>query len=242
MNKKQLDSALEQLDARYIDEAVGTEGSPAVQRRRRRERFVSSPWTRLTAACLGVAVLLTAAVVLPGIAEHYRGDTPGEGHNTPGAQVSEDTSDIEPIHTDIGWVYEIDPSALAAWDASVAKMQLTDEQLQLGTRELVDAIVKSDYFKMIALYSSDVQLKVTHYALWRSDLNGLRELETREDAAEALCAAYAEYHPNGYRADQPLHFEADVVLLSILFSEPYVSSLTEEQAEFLGGVPIRAGE
>lgn len=240
MNKKQLDSALEQLDARYIDEAVAAEGSPAVQRRRRRERFMSSPWTRLTAACFGVVILLTAAVVLPGIAEHYRGDTPGGGHNTPGAQVSEDTSSIEPIHNDIGWCYDIDPQE--AWDAVVATTQLTEEQLQLGTRELVDAIVKSDYFKMVAMFSSNTYMKVTAYALWSSDLNGLRELETREDAAEVLCAAYAEYHPNGYRADQPLYFEADVVLLSILFSEPYVSSLTEEQAEFLGGVPIRAGE
>lgn len=72
MKKLELKNSLDQIDRRFIDEAL----EPSEARQRKAPRLASSPWGRLCAACLCVAVILTAALVLPGIAEYHRGTQP----------------------------------------------------------------------------------------------------------------------------------------------------------------------
>ncbi len=72
MNKNKLKQALDAMDQRYIDEAFASFETPRSRRRYQKEKLLSLPWVRLSAACVCVAGLLTAGIVLPGIADYHR--------------------------------------------------------------------------------------------------------------------------------------------------------------------------
>lgn len=72
MNKNKLKQALDAMEQRYIDEAFASFETPRSRRRYQKEKLLSLPWVRLSAACVCVAGLLTAVIVLPGIADYHR--------------------------------------------------------------------------------------------------------------------------------------------------------------------------
>lgn len=385
MNKHELKNSLDQIDRRFIDEAL----EPSVPRRRVASNFMTSPWGRLCAACLCVAVILTAALVLPGIAEYHRGTPPEPGHSDVGDSAIEkleptvsdpnlyeflrklpggvtfyfpkklpvgysvvsfeyftlgesagqsswvtvtytdgteavakyehtitveticydsaenakrvfETQYGEYVNSDgiairyssgedatseagdeiissqpvrlaqLTWVagdhfivrmqmpaiqnmldyidmkYKVsidgdgiplDPEAQKAHSEMVSKMQLTEEQLALDTPQLLEAILDSDYLYYQSIFSSQMPPYIGYYSLWLRDLNGFAELETREDAVEALLAYYAKVHPNGFYADSWSVDRADVYVRTILAegaSGAFYASLTEEQKRFVG--------
>lgn len=70
MKKQQLKDALDGIDQRYIDEAL----SPATPRHSAVRRMTASPWFKTAAACVGLSVLLSAAVIAPAVIEKFRGN------------------------------------------------------------------------------------------------------------------------------------------------------------------------
>lgn len=77
--------------------------------------------------------------------------------------------------------------AYAAPDRS--EYQLTDEQLDLPTAELIDCILNYPYLVDLNISSSP---DVDAYSILRESFNGLAELETREDAASEMAHKFAE--------------------------------------------------
>lgn len=70
MKKQQLKDALDGIDQRYIDEAL----APATPRHSAVRRMTASPWFKTAAACVGLSVLLSAAVITPAVIEKFRGN------------------------------------------------------------------------------------------------------------------------------------------------------------------------
>lgn len=73
MKKQQLKDALDGIDQRYIDEALAP-ATPATPRHSAVRRMTASPWFRTAAACVGLSVLLSAAVIAPAVIEKFRGN------------------------------------------------------------------------------------------------------------------------------------------------------------------------
>lgn len=73
MKKQQLKDALDGIDQRYIDEALAP-ATPATPRHSAIRRMTASPWFKTAAACVGLSVLLSAAVITPAVIEKFRGN------------------------------------------------------------------------------------------------------------------------------------------------------------------------
>lgn len=109
--------------------------------------------------------------------------------------------------------------------------QLTEAQQQLNTFYLARLVTKSVYLfdYWLRSFSEDtVATREAFYNRVKSKFNGLRELESRADAANALMAAYEYYSEMSYEELKEAQALSAVENCELLLSIPVYSERLEE--------------
>ena len=101
--------------------------------------------------------------------------------------------------------------------------QLTEEELNAPTDELIDAVLSSPCMLEFTYASTPYTENGTYKRLSES-FNGLSELESREDAPSLMLEKLAEY-----KADESA--VKDYYLICLLSEEVFFSRLTADEAE-----------
>ena len=110
-------------------------------------------------------------------------------------------------------------------ETPAAHTELTDEQLHAPTGELVDALLTLEVvIEMHGLYASVPWMDAEyHYAIAQALVPGIRELETRPDAASVLLRELRDRIKPGELVEA-------LCLKNLLSVEPYSSMLTQAEA------------
>ena len=110
-------------------------------------------------------------------------------------------------------------------ETPAAHTELTDEQLHAPTGELVDALLTLEVVReMHGLYASVPWMDAEyHYAIAQALVPGIRELETRPDAASVLLRKLRDRLKPGELSEA-------LCLKNLLSVEPYSSMLTQAEA------------
>ena len=110
-------------------------------------------------------------------------------------------------------------------ETPAAHTELTDEQLHAPTGELVDALLTLEVVReMHGLYASVPWMDAEyHYAIAQALVPGIRELETRPDAASVLLRKLRDRIKPGELVEA-------LCLKNLLSVEPYSSMLTQAEA------------
>ena len=126
---------------------------------------------------------------------------------------------------------------LQAEHPDLSRFQLTEEQLQLPTEELVQLIIDSPMFRSPYLLSNSVMCDYDRcYEILRIEFNAIRELESRTDATRILLAELREAKSEGSNG-------ATYGLLALLRTSTYKAMLTEaEKNEYLELTGLSAAE
>ena len=145
----------------------------------------------------------------------------------------------------IVWLIVKNPPATKAeaadWDIS----QLTPEELQLPTDQLIDVILKKD-----CLWQSHIQSGSGvwgPFEEWREKLNGIRELEKRDDAGWTLYLKMMEYYvmytvtPGHLKVKDEASWYRLRAIQTLLQQETFLSQLDQDIAESAMGL-IRTRE